>query len=136
MKKIISLLGLATMMLCFSFAKANPIKEFNTKKIISIYVEATNLGNSIYNAHLFADDFEYRDSNNNKTDKKTYLKFLKQNENYIFNCDTAYEILDEYGKSCVAKVTMKFENFIRVEYVTLSKTEEGWKISKVITTYP
>lgn len=138
MKNIIAVLGLAIIMLSSSFSTIdeNPIKEYNTKKILSIYVEATNLGNSIYNEHLFANDFEYRDANNAKIDKKTYLKFLKQNENYTFNCTTDYEILDEFGKSCIAKVTMQFENFTRIDYITLLKTEDGWKISKLITTFP
>lgn len=120
-----------------SFANANPLKDLNTTKIIATYLEVTALGAPDLHKYLFADDFQYT----NATDKKTYGKreytaFLKANKGLKYDCETSYEILDECGKACVAKVSMKFKNFTRVDYVTLSQGADNWKVSKVVTTYP
>ena len=67
---------------------------------------------------------------------KKRLKFLKNTKGCKFDCHTKSQILDETGKSCVAKATMKFNHFTRVDYITLNKTIDGWKVSKVVSTYP
>lgn len=62
--------------------------------------------------------------------------FLKATKGLKYDCKTSYEILDEAGQTCIAKTTMKFDNFTRVDYITLSKSQDGWQVSKVLTTYP
>ena len=120
-----------------SFAANNPLKEKESKVIITYYVEAIALGSDIYHKYLFSDDFEYTNTaNNDKFKKKQYLKFLKNTKGYKFDCKTDYQILDETGKSCVAKATMTFSHFTRVDYITLNRSDDGWKVSKVVTTYP
>lgn len=121
----------------FSNPVLNLLKEKSSKVIITSYIEAITLGSDIYNKYLFCDNFQYSNTaNNDSFNKKQYLKFLKDTKGSKFNCHTHYQILDETGKSCVAKATMKFDHFTRVDYITLNKTPEGWKVSKVITTYP
>lgn len=122
-----------------SFAKetTNPLKDVNTKKIALTYVEAISLGNIDFNKHLFTADFEYTNAAvNQSSNRSEYLAFLKANKDIKYNCKTTYEILDEAGATSVAKATMKFENFTRVDYITMVQTKEGWKVSKVVTTYP
>ena len=138
MKTLILTLVLVFAMISFSFAneKSNPIKDFDTRKIVSIYVEAINLGNTIYNKHLFADNFEFTDGNNETFNKKDYLTFLKQSEGLVFDCTMKYEILDETTTACLAKATTTFPHFTRVDYINLIKTDDGWKISKIVASYP
>ncbi len=126
------------MMLSFnSFATANPLKNFNTAKIITTYLEASTSGSADLNKYLFADDFQYVNAVDNKTyGKREYTAFLKANKGLKYDCETSYEILDECGKACIAKVSMKFKTFTRVDYVTLSQGADSWKVSKVVTTYP
>ncbi len=52
-----------------------------------------------------------------------------------YDCKSSYEILSQDGKVCVAKATMAFDNFSRVDYITLNQGKDGWKVSKVETTY-
>src|SRR5690606_12133363 len=81
--------------------------------------------------------FEYRNVNNNdRAGKKEYIKFLKANKNRQYDCKSNYEILSQDGKVCIAKATMVFDNFTRVDYITLNQGKDGWKVSKVETTYP
>ncbi|QBQ41704.1 hypothetical protein E2P86_11310 [Sphingobacterium psychroaquaticum] len=140
MKRTVTTL-IAAMIMTMSFSSfasstANPLKNLNSARILSTYVEAITLGNTDFNKHLFADDFEYRNSSNNdKFNKKQYTDFLKANKGLQYNCETTHEIMDESGTACVAKAIMKFEKFTRIDYITLNHCEDGWKVSKVVTTY-
>lgn len=122
-----------------SFAKvnANPLMGKSTADIMVAYAEAVVEGNSLLNKYLFTEDFTYENTANQQTfDKKKYMKLIESNKGLKFDCTTNYQILDQTGKSCVAKVTMDFETFQRVDLITSKFTEEGWKISEVVTTYP
>ena len=126
----------------FSFHKtyasyvSNPLKEKDAKSIMITYVNAITLGMDEYNKYLFADDFEYKNSvNNDSFNKKEYLKFLNSSKGLKFNCRSEYKILDQTGNSCIAKAMLKFDNFTRIDIITLQLTNDGWKISKVITNY-
>ena len=141
MKKLFTLafVGIFTLTSLSSFAYGviNPLKEKNSKEIMVRYLQAIVLGSDAYNAYLFSKDFQYSNTANNDVySKKEYLKFLKATKGLKFNCKVDYKILDETGNSCVAKAIMEFENFTRLDYITICKTEDGWKVSKVITTYP
>lgn len=141
MKKTLTTIATALLMIAsfssFAAENFNPLKNVATAKILNTYLEATTLGSTDLNNFLFADDFEYRNSaNGDKFNKKQYSTFLKAHKGVQFDCETTYEILDESGQACVAKATMKFSNFTRVDYITLNQTKEGWKVSKVVTSYP
>ncbi|TJZ53349.1 nuclear transport factor 2 family protein [Sphingobacterium olei] len=141
MKNIISTIATALILISsfssFAAERANPLKNMNSKGIIAVYLDAAALGNTEFNQHLFAKDFEYYNSaNEGKHSKKAYTKFLKQNKGLQYNCKTTYQILDESGNSCVAKATMEFVDFTRVDHITLCQTKDGWQVSKVVTTYP
>lgn len=142
MKKTITTIATALFMLVSlsSFATSasiNPLKNMNSKAIVMTYIEATTLGSDMYTRFLLTDDFEYINTSNKGThNKKAYLKFLKDNKGLKFHAQTAYQILDETGDICIAKATSEFENFTRVDHITLNKTAQGWKVSKVVTTYP
>jgi len=120
-----------------SFASTNnPLKLKGATEILLTYTEATTIGTTDMNKYLFTADFQYENlANNNKADKKAYLKFLKQNEGLTFDCKTKTEILDQTGNTAIAKTSYAFKDFTRVDHITLTQTKEGWKISKVITSY-
>lgn len=121
----------------FASTKHNPLKKLSSFSIINTYLEATTTGNNELNKFLFADDFEYRNSMHKKSyGKKEYTGFLKKNKGLKYDCVTQYEILDESGDACIAKATMTFKNFTRTDYITLNRDNDGWKVSKVVTTYP
>ncbi|KGE13608.1 nuclear transport factor 2 family protein [Sphingobacterium deserti] len=121
----------------FSAIAANPLKDVTSAKVITTYLEATTLGSTDMNNFLFADDFEYRNTvNGDRFTKKAYSNFLKSHKGIKFDCQTTYEILDQSGQACVAKATMQFKNFTRIDYITLCQTQDGWKVTKVVTSYP
>ena len=115
---------------------ANPVRDLEAKDVLHHYVEAVTLGSDNYYTYLLADDFEYiNTANERKSNKKSYLQFLKENKGYSYNAKTTYTILDQSGKSCLAKSTMEFEKFTRVDHITMHNTKDGWKVSRIVTTY-
>ncbi|TDS14977.1 nuclear transport factor 2 family protein [Sphingobacterium paludis] len=141
MKKTLTTIAAAIIMISsfssFAAEKNNPLKNVESAKVIGTYLEATTLGSIELNKFLFADDFQYSNSANDDTfNKGEYTAFLKAHKGVNFDCKTSYEILDQTGKTCMAKATMVFENFTRVDYITLNQEQDSWKVSKVVTTYP
>ena len=120
----------------FAVNKSNPLKTTNSTEIINMYVDAAIKGAGMMNQFIFAEDFKYQNSaNDNNFNKKEYSKFLESTKGLQYDCETSYDILDENSQVCLAKATMQFKNFTRVDYITLNHIENGWKISKVITSY-
>lgn len=140
MKRTIATIATAVVMtLSFSSyatTTINPLKTKKANEILLTYVEATSIGNLDLNKYLFTEDFQYTNTaNKGKYGKKEYLEFLKINKGINYNCTTSYEILDQTSSTAMAKSIMKFENFTRVDHITLEQSTDGWKISKVITSY-
>jgi hypothetical protein len=137
LKTIAAALIMVTSLSSFASEKANPLKDVESNMVIDTYLEAVTVGSIDLNKFLFAGDFEYRNVNNNdRVGKKEYIKFLEANKGTKYDCESSYEMLSQDGKVCMAKATMVFDNFTRVDYITLNQSKDGWKVSKVETTYP
>ncbi|TJZ51441.1 hypothetical protein FAZ15_20195 [Sphingobacterium olei] len=142
MKRIISTIATVLIFIStfssFAAETANPLKNRTTTAIVVAYMNAATLRNTEFSEQLFTRDFEYYVAglSVSKFNKKQYTKFLKQNGGLQYDCKTTYEILEETGSSCTAKASMQFENFTRVDYITLCRKKDSWQISKVVTTYP
>lgn len=140
MKTQIKTIALVAVLFLSSFATsyANPLKNRSSLSILETYLEATTLGNPEFNRYLFTSDFEYTIASVNvsKFNKKQYSKFLEENKGTKYDCKTTYEVIEEKGEVCIAKATMEFATFTRVDYITLVNSKDAWKVSKVVTTYP
>lgn len=133
---IITALLLITSLSSFATVKKPEIKSIETERILASYLETIALGNFDYQKTLFAEDFEYRNSADNKAyNKKQFVQFLKDTKGLKYNCTTTYEILDECGQACLGKIIMQFKDFTRIDYITLSYSNKGWQVSKVVTSY-
>lgn len=118
-------------------AESNPYKNLDSKEVILHYTGATLLGNSTYSKYLLAEDFEYRNTANNDThNKKEFIKHLNTVKDLKYNSTQTVEIIDQEGNTALGKITMDFGTFKRVDYITMIQSTDGWKISKVVTTYP
>ncbi|MCL7989279.1 nuclear transport factor 2 family protein [Sphingobacterium sp. lm-10] len=143
MKKTITSIAAALLMIIsFSSFAAKPIYSAAptaSSNTLSAYVSSLTEGLNDFNNMIFAKDFEYRntaDRTEKTFNRRQYMQFLKNNKGLKFDCTTTYQILDETGNTSLAKVTMAFRDFTRVDYVTLHANDRGWKVSKVVTTYP
>lgn len=67
--------------------------------------------------------------------KKQMLDYLKADKDVEQNCTTDTEILQNDADQSVVKVDMKFDGFVRSNYVTLANTGNGWKIINVYSVF-
>ena len=121
-----------------SFANGieNPSTNNSSKAILANYIDASILGKQKVVKEMLTDDFEFvNTSSNTKATKNEYSQFLKNTDSLTYNCATSYEILDQSGAAAIAKVTMKFENFTRVDIINMSSTAKGWKINQIISNF-
>ncbi|MGN6178205.1 MAG: nuclear transport factor 2 family protein [Mucilaginibacter sp.] len=67
--------------------------------------------------------------------KQEMLKFLNKIRNIEENCTTRTDIIQNTPDMVVAKVDMRFETFIRSNYVSMANTHKGWKIINVYSVF-
>jgi len=67
--------------------------------------------------------------------KKEVLENLKNDKDVEQNCTTDTEILQNDADQSVVKVDMKYDGFVRSNYVTLANTGNGWKIINVYSVF-
>ena len=67
--------------------------------------------------------------------KSQMLNGLKFSENVKQNCVTEFRIVESTPNLSVVKVTLKYANFSKIEYLSLANTTKGWKITSVSTSF-
>ncbi len=68
-------------------------------------------------------------------DKNQMLNLLKNHQNIEQNCITEFSIVESTPTQSVVKVTMKYDGFSKINYLSMSNTGKGWKIVSVATSY-
>jgi hypothetical protein len=63
------------------------------------------------------------------------LGILKTTENVKQNCVTQFNVVESTPSASVVKVTMKYDGFSKVSYLSLSNTTKGWKITSVSSSF-
>lgn len=110
----------------------------NANDVLVKYIQNTTTGQSYDFNELLADDFkQYLDCDKKKLnyDKKQFIKYLKSSQNIVFDCKTNYSVIEETEDFVIAKVDMQFATFTKTNYVTLSNTADGWKITNIVVQY-
>jgi hypothetical protein len=98
------------------------------------YVAVTTEGESAGVEQLFAEDFSQKaNATTNKCDE--LVKFFKKQKGEKLNCMVSTDILEESADYMVAKVTLKFENFTKTDFVTLVREGNNWKVSSSVNSY-
>jgi hypothetical protein len=67
--------------------------------------------------------------------KKEMLDYLKTDKDVEQDCTTNTEIVQDDAAQSVVKVDMKYNGFVRSNYVTLANTGNGWKIINVYSVF-
>jgi hypothetical protein len=67
--------------------------------------------------------------------KKQMLDYLQPNQNTEQTCTTSTSIVESNANIAVVKVDMKYEGFVRSNYVTIANTGNGWKITNVYSVF-
>jgi hypothetical protein len=129
-------LGLVLLIVCGS-AKANPIpKPENLTKTYAVntYVNAMTRGkldgfNDVLDQSVKFSMLRGKDIL--CFDKNQMVDFMKKLKNIQQVCTTSTHVVESSNDVAVIRVDMKFENFVRSNYVTVANTPSGWKITNV-----
>lgn len=135
---VFALVGTLVAITTLSFAKDKLPRNANPMTVLDSYMQITTTGNTEGIKYLFSDDFKWTQSSNSTT--KTYSKteivhFLKGHKGLIQNCKTSYTIIEQNNNCVMAKVVMKYENFTKIECITLCNENQEWKINQIIESY-
>ena len=106
--------------------------------VLSKYIENTTTGQDHDFNELLGDDFkQYIDCDKKPLNynKKQFMGYLKLSKDIKYNCTTEYSLVEETADIVIAKVDMKFPTFTKTNYVTLSNTKDGWKITSISVQY-
>ena len=68
-------------------------------------------------------------------DKDQVLKSLKHLQNVEQNCSTEFSIVESTPTQSIVKLTMKYDGFSKINYLSMSNTGKGWKIVSVATSF-
>jgi len=133
-------MALALIAVC-GLASASPkTNDGNATKqsVVDTYLNAvvhgnmSGIGNAIDdNAHFYIE----RGVRVLATDKRHVLDNLKATANIDQNCDCSSTVLKEGDTFLVEKVEMKFDGVTRTDVITAQLSDDGWKITKVETSF-
>ncbi|WP_299288471.1 nuclear transport factor 2 family protein [uncultured Mucilaginibacter sp.] len=125
----------------YNFTKAaepNANEKLTMRYAIAAYVDAFAHGRFDGLAEVVDDSAKFSQTRGQKIlsfSKNDILESLKGQQNVEQNCKTTSQIVENTGNLVVYKVQMKYENFARINYVTMTDTGAGWKITNVSTVF-
>jgi len=133
------LLGLALMVVCVA-VKANNTDDgkLTQNHAINTYVDAMTRG-KLQGLNDVLDQSAQFSMLRGKTvlsfSKKQMLDYLQANKNTEQTCTITTSIVESNANVAVVKVDMKFDGFVRSNYVTIANTGNGWKITNVYSVF-
>ncbi|WP_207421267.1 nuclear transport factor 2 family protein [Desertivirga brevis] len=118
--------------------------ELNTSNKLSIdyalrsYLDAVSEGKIKGFAEILDGDVKFTVTRGEKIvnySKSEMLSSLKSSEGVKQNCTTDYAIVEQNSTQTIVRVTQKYEEFTRVNFVTFNNTSKGWKITNVSSSF-
>jgi len=139
---------LKTVILTFSFllcatilVKANPVPKAKRTLdyVLNKYIDCTSKGKIENFSKLLDNSFKIHINYNGKIqtyNKKEIVKFMKETENLLHNCNSTYTLVESNANFSIAKVEMEYPNFTRTDYITMrNNIDNEWIITNVFITY-
>ncbi len=116
----------------------NKNEKLTMRCAIAAYVDAFAHGRSDGLAEVIDDSAKSSQMRGQKVmsfSKNEILESLKNQQNVEQNCTTTSKIVESTNSLVVYKVQMKYQNFSRISYVTMTDTSNGWKITNVSSVF-
>lgn len=131
-------LGLALLATVATANAAVKPEKLTKNHAIETYVDAVSHGKLAGINDVLDDDVKFsmmRGKEVMNFDKSEMVKYLKNSENVEQACTVTTSEVESNDMMAVVKVDMKFDGFTRSNFVTISNTGEGWKITNVHTVF-
>ncbi len=141
MKTLKTILIALFITLTYNVSKAS-IPNINEKLTmhyaITTYVNASTHGKTSGLANIIDDSAKFSHNRGEKIisfNKNQILESLANQENIEQNCTTTTKVVENNASLVVYKVQMKYQNFSRINYVTMTDTGNGWKVTNVSSVF-
>lgn len=141
MKTLKTILIALFITLTYNVSKAS-IPNINEKLTmhyaITTYVNAFTHGKTSGLANIIDDNAKFSHNRGEKIisfNKNQILEGLANQENIEQNCTTTTKVVENNTNLVLYKVQMKYQNFSRINYVTMTDTGNGWKITNVSSVF-
>jgi hypothetical protein len=134
------ILGLALLVVCGT-VNANPIPDnesLTATHAVNTYVDAITRGKLAGLNDVLDQTVKFSMLRGKKMlsfDKKQMMDFFKGDKNVEQTCTTSTDIVESNADIKVVKVDMKYDGFTRSNYVTVTNTGDGWKITNVYSVF-
>jgi hypothetical protein len=134
------ILGLALLLVCGA-VKANPVTDnenLTATHAVNTYVDAITRGKLAGLNDVLDQTVKFSMLRGKKMlsfDKKQMMDFFKGDKNVEQACTTSTDIVESNADIKVVKVDMKYDGFTRSNYVTVTNTGDGWKITNVYSVF-
>ena len=130
----------------FTMAAGKPAEDNSKKATVNLstadlaidhYVAVMTEGQSAGVEQLFTSDFNQnvQVSEVKTNSRSAVISFLKKQKGEQLNCKTSTTIVQESADYMLAKVTMQFDGFTKIDLVTLVNDGGYWKVSQSINSY-
>ena len=131
------MLGLALLVVCNVAGAANKKADKPTKaEIAAIFTNAAVHGKIEGLENVLDNDLQFNMTRGERTvtvNKAQTLDYYKASQNIEQPCKLTTTTVEDNDRYTVLRVEMKYDNYTRVNLVTIKDTTSGWKITKVDT---
>jgi len=141
MKTLKSILAacVLTLFAVASFAKDEPVSQkLSMDFALKTYIDAISSGKIKPFAEILDSDVKFTVTRGEKIinySRSEMLSSMKASANIVQNCITDFSIVEQNPAQAIIKVTMKYDAFSRINYVTMAQTSKGWKITNVSSVF-
>lgn len=132
----ITFASLALVLLTFA-GKADGKKvdeKMSMNYAVKAFVDAFSYGKSAGISEILDENVKLTISRRSKIvsyNKANILQILSANNGYVQNCETSYSLIESLPSQVIVKVNQAFYSFNKINYVTMSQTDKGWKITNI-----
>ena len=130
---------LALLLVCdFANALQNHTRIKTRDEVIETYLDAVVRGHLVGINNVIDENARFyieRGVRVQTTGKRQVLDFLKTNAGIEQDCNCSTAVLQEGDNFLVEKVEMKYNAVTRTDVITAQLSDDGWKITKVETSF-
>lgn len=113
-------------------------EKFTSNYTLQTYMDAVQHGKLKGLSQVIDDNAKFTMQRGDKVisqSKSEMLQAMKRQENVEQNCQVYHSVVQNLPNQMIVKVDMKYESFTRSNFVTLSESNNGWKVSQVTTKF-
>ncbi|QKJ31005.1 nuclear transport factor 2 family protein [Mucilaginibacter mali] len=123
---------------CVAKAADKPVERLTKNYAINTYIDAMAHGKLAGVSDVLDATVKFSMLRGDKVmsyGKAEMIGFLKNNQNVEQTCTVSTSVVESNDDLSVVKVDMKYDGFVRSNYVTMANTGEGWKITNVYSVF-